>query len=316
MSPHANTAVTPYASPAGVALRERGRPLTITSRVLRRWALPRPDDAGDKEERGRVLVVGGAPGMPGAVILAATAALRAGAGKLQVATCATIQQHVAVALPEALVIGLRETASGGIDPAAADELLEHANHAQALLVGPGVMDEEAICQLLHSMIPRLDTPTLILDAGALSIVNGAPHTLQPLRGNVVLTPHAGEMAAMLGIEKAAVTEKAPTVARQAAHDWQAVVALKGAATIIATPDGELYQNRSGNVGLATSGSGDTLSGIIAGFAARGATPAQAAAWGVHLHGQAGDRLASRIGGLGFLARELLAEIPPLLAALA
>jgi NAD(P)H-hydrate repair Nnr-like enzyme with NAD(P)H-hydrate dehydratase domain len=123
------------------------------------------------------------------------------------------------------------------------------------------------------------------------------------------------MANLLGIDKAEITRNPAVIARQAAAHFQAVVALKGATTLIAEPGGKLYCNQTGNVGLATSGSGDTLSGIVAGLAARGAPPGQAAAWAVYLHGSAGDKLAARFGPLGFLARELLAEIPGLMATL-
>jgi ADP-dependent NAD(P)H-hydrate dehydratase len=131
----------------------------------------------------------------------------------------------------------------------------------------------------------------------------------------VVTPHAGEMASCLKAEKTEVAGDPAATARRAAELFRCVVALKGAETVIALPDGECYRNRAGNVGLATSGSGDTLGGIVAGLAARGAAPVQAAVWGVHLHARAGDRLARRIGPLGFLARELLDEIPGLMAKL-
>ena len=287
----------------------------LTPGLLKRWALPQPDDAGDKEERGRVLVVGGAPEMPGAVILAATAALRAGAGKLQIATCRSISQLVAAAVPEARVIALPETKDGAIASAAAGKIIEHANHAQAVLVGPGMIGESAIIPLLKKLLPNIKEATLVLDAGALACVPNDEHCLHSLHRRVVLTPHAGEMAKMLGMDKEDVTRDPLQIARRAARELRAVIALKGAETFIIEPGGKAYCNRTGNVGLATSGSGDTLSGIIAGLAARGAAPLQAAAWGVYLHGRAGDRLARRMGRLGFLARELLAEVPRLMSEL-
>jgi ADP-dependent NAD(P)H-hydrate dehydratase len=156
---------------------------------------------------------------------------------------------------------------------------------------------------------------LVLDAEAMLAVAGRPEQLHALRRPAILTPHAGEMASLLDLDKDRVLDDVVGTALRAAAHFRAVVALKGSETIISTPDGESWRNRTGNVGLATSGSGDTLSGIIAGLAARGADPPHAAAWGVYLHGSAGDRLADRVGPLGFLARELLAEIPPLMAEL-
>jgi ADP-dependent NAD(P)H-hydrate dehydratase len=176
-------------------------------------------------------------------------------------------------------------------------------------------DEAAVVRLIRDLLPQTRTATGILDAAALTLATEDPACLRILGGNGVLTPHAGEMAGMLGVEKEAVARDPIGTVRQAAAEWQTVVALKGAETFIAAPDGELYRNRTGNVGLATSGSGDTLAGIVAGLAARGAEPLQAAVWGVYLHARAGDRLAARMGRLGFLARELLDEIPPLMAEL-
>lgn len=262
-----------------------------------------------------MLVVGGAPEMPGAVILAATAALRAGAGKLQIATCRSIAQAVAVAVPESRVIALPETKAGAIAASAADKILEHANRAQSVLIGPGMIGEESIARLLKNILSGIEDTTLLLDAGALVCVEGDERCLHALKGEVVLTPHAGEMAKMLGREKDEVSRDPLTTALRTAHNLRAVIALKGRETFIVGPDGTAYCNRTGNVGLATSGSGDTLSGIIAGLAARGASPIQATAWGVYLHGRAGDRLARRTGRLGFLARELLAEVPMLMSEL-
>ena len=261
------------------------------------------------------MVVGGAVEMPGAVILAATAALRAGAGKLQIATCRSIAPSVALAVPEARVFALPETKAGAIATSAADKILEHANNTHALLVGPGMIGESAIMRLLKKLLPDINVPVLVLDAGALSCIEEDEQCLHDLKGRVVLTPHAGEMAKMLGTDKEDVTRDPLLTARRAARALRAVIALKGRETFIVGPNTDAYCNRTGNVGLATSGSGDTLSGIIAGLAARGAEPLQAAAWGVYLHGRAGDRLARRMGRLGFLARELLAEVPALMSEL-
>jgi ADP-dependent NAD(P)H-hydrate dehydratase len=283
--------------------------------LLRGWPLPQPDEDADKEERGRVLVVGGAPEMPGAVMLAATAALRAGAGKLRIAAGRSIAQAIAVAIPEARVFALPETKKGGIAASAAPLIAEYAEQAQAVLIGPGLVDEGAVKRLMKGLLPRLKDTTIVLDAGALSCFSEAPDWLHKSEVKTILTPHAGEMAGMLKVDVESIRRDPLAVARRAASKFKAVIALKGRETFIVAPDGEAYSNRTGNVGLATSGSGDTLSGIIAGLAARGTDPLRAAAWGVYLHARAGDRLAKRVGRLGFLARELLEEIPSLLAGL-
>jgi hydroxyethylthiazole kinase-like uncharacterized protein yjeF len=278
--------------------------------------LPQPDEGGDKEERGRVLVVGGATEMPGAVVLAATAALRAGAGKLQIATCRSIAQSVAVAVPEARVFALPETRAGAIAVSAAGEIGKRAGRVNAVLIGPGMIDEDSVARLVQKVLPQTGKATIVLDAAALSCFTESAQCLHGLECKAVLTPHAGEMAMMLDISKSAVTRDPLATAREAARSLRAVVALKGAETHIAAHNvSKSYCNRTGNVGLATSGSGDTLSGIVTGLAARGATPLQATVWGVYLHARAGDVLLKRMGRLGYLARELLAEVPALMSKL-
>jgi ADP-dependent NAD(P)H-hydrate dehydratase len=294
------------------ASRSVPHPLVITPRLLAQWPLPAAEEGGDKDGRGRVLAIGGGTEMPGAILLAGIAALRAGAGKLQIATCTSVAPHVGVMVPEARVIGLPTTRSGGIAPTAAAKCIALAKGVDAMVVGPGMVDHRAVHAFTRRLVERVTDPTIVLDAAAVTIARKlVPRT----KAKVVLTPHAGEAASMMGITKAEVTRDPASMARRIAKELGVVVALKGAITFVADPSGTSYENRAGNVGLATSGSGDTLSGIVAGLAARGASPMQAAVWAVHLHAKAGERLAKRIGPIGYLARELLAEIPPLLAQL-
>ena len=297
-------------------------PMAVDDALLRAWPLPMPSADGDKEERGRLLVIGGSRQMPGAVILAATAAMRAGAGKLAIATGASVAQLVALAIPESRVIGLRETGEGGIvaDAAVALESLE--GRLDAVLIGPGMQDEPAICDFVHALLPMLDGVSVILDAAAMGVVceaaakdgNGEGF-LGRYGAQVLVTPHAGEMAHLSGASKEEVAADPEGIARRMAQRWRATVALKGPVTHIATPDGRLWKHVGGNVGLAASGSGDTLAGIIVGLAARGAPLEQAAAWGVALHARAGDRLAEQTGPLGYLTRDLAAQVPMLMHSL-
>jgi hydroxyethylthiazole kinase-like uncharacterized protein yjeF len=295
-------------------------PLDIDQSLLRGWALPVPEPGSDKEGRGHVLVLGGSREMPGAVILAATAALRAGAGKLTIATGKSVAQLVALALPEARVIGLDETDSGGFTQDAVATLDPLADKVAAILIGPGMQDEPATALLVHALLPRLagsDT-SVVLDACAMGAILFPPDGATPFRfaQPVVLTPHAGEMAHLGGAPKDDIVADPDRHAVDAAARWHAVVALKGARTVIAAPDGASWQHEGGNIGLATSGSGDTLAGIIAGLAARGASLEQATCWGVALHAHAGERLALQFGQLGYLAREITGEIPRLLEQIA
>ena len=298
----------------------------VIDSTLRDWPLPIPSADGDKEERGRVLVIAGSREMPGAVILAATAALRAGAGKLAVATCSGVARLVALAIPESRVIELPETAAGGIAPEAAELLGPLVARYDAVLIGPGMLDDQAACALVIALLPRLGNVKLVLDACAMNVVRRQLHAVdaatpqqqryvQGFSSPVLLTPHAGEMAHLTVADKRTVLETPCEAALQAARRWNALVALKGAPTFIAAPDGRVWKHEGGNIGLAVSGSGDTLAGIIAGLAARGASLEQACAWGVALHARAGERLAQRYGPLGYLASELSAEVPAIMHAL-
>lgn len=292
------------------------RTLVITPALLRRMALPLPDKGGDKEERGRVLVVGGEAETPGALVLAATAALRAGAGKLRIAAPKGVAQALAAAVPEARVFGLPETKAGALAPSAAREIAELSAGVQAVLVGPGMIDEGSISRLMKEVLPRAGRAALILDAGALACIRDSPDLLRGLGRRVILTPNHDEMASIRGSSEAEIKRDPAGLAKGAADDWGAVVALKGRETFIASPAvREVYSNRAGNVGLATSGSGDVLCGIIAGLAARGSAPLQSAVWGVYVHARAGEALAKKVGPLGYLARELAAEVPALMSML-
>lgn len=287
---------------------------TGAAKINRSWLaqhpLPRPDAAGDKDTRGIVLVVGGAVELPGAVLLAGIAALRAGAGKLQIATCRDVVPQIGTAVPEALVASLPQSASGGIAADAAEAIVKRAHGADVVLLGPGMVGkEDDVHALVRQVLKGVVDAVLVLDAEALEPAAQMPKLTGGHGGRLVLTPNGGEMASMLSIDKDVVTERPREIAEQAAHKLGAVVVLKGSVTYIASPDQPTCCYTGGDVGLATSGSGDTLAGVIAGLAARGTDPFIAACWGVFLHGEAGSALAKKIGRIGFLARELLDEIP-------
>lgn len=292
-----------------------GPAVELDDETLRAWPLPQPEADADKEQRGRVLVIAGSAEMPGAAVLAAEAALRAGAGKLVVATAARAAPWVALQLPEARVIALDEDDGGAILARSAQRLHPLLPKVAAVLVGPGMQPEGAACDVVEALQPALRGTPLLLDAAAMAVVR-RPSAARGWRGPLALTPHAGEMAHLTGEDKDSLSRDPEDTARRAAARWGAVVALKGAVTWLAAPDGRRWVHRRGDVGLATSGSGDVLAGLVVGLMARGAPPEQALAWGVALHARAGERLAARVGPMGYLARELPGEVPALMASLA
>jgi ADP-dependent NAD(P)H-hydrate dehydratase len=283
---------------------------SVTPELLRSWQLPEP--TGDKNSRGSILVIGGSAETLGAVLLAAEAALRAGAGKLQVATAASVAGHAAAALPEALVRGLPETDGGAVRADAADAVRDLAEAADAVLLGPGMVDKEQTQGFGERLIPHLECP-LALDALALSCVTADESVVHHLGGRAVFTPNPLELALSLHVKPADIEDDAAGATLDLAARARAAVGLGGVTSWIGAPDGRLWRDDSGSAGLGVSGSGDVRAGITAGLLARGAAAEQAAVWAAHLHGRAGERLASSVGRLGFLARELPAEVPRALA---
>ncbi|MCJ2036577.1 NAD(P)H-hydrate dehydratase [Methylobacterium sp. J-068] len=288
----------------------------LNAERLRQRPLPTPQ-AGSKDDRGSVLVLGGCAEVPGAVFLAGVAALRAGAGKLKIASVRSVAVAMALAVPEAMVIGLPETEAGAIDPEpAAAHIAAASKRCDAVLLGPGMGTGEGTMALVRAILAARPDIAYVLDAGAICGLAGHVDVVRALERSPVITPHAGEMAQLLGWEREAVEAEPLEAARRAADLTRAVVIMKGAESWIVAPDGACWRYEGGGVGLATSGSGDALAGIVAGILARGADPLTAALWGVYLHGEAGARLASSIGPVGFLAREISGEVPAILSGFA
>jgi len=277
--------------------------------------LPAHGEATDKNARGRVLLIGGSAFVPGALRLTAEAALRAGAGKLQMATVESAAMPLGVLVPEAAMIGLPADNQGEITADAADAVLDLLDRCDALVIGPGMSEQANARGLLKQLLMQpMNGATIILDAAAATCAGALQPLIVGYAGEIIFTPHHGEMAALMDVTKEAVAEDPHGIAREAAKRFGAVVVLKAADTVIATPDGEMFVYSSDCVGLATGGSGDVLAGLIGGLAARGAPAVVAAAWGVWLHGRAGQAAAERIGPIGFLARDLVEQVPRLMAA--
>ena len=286
--------------------------VVVTPAVLRDRPLPDHGEGTTKHARGRVLVVGGTAETPGAVLLAGVAALRAGAGTVQLATAATAASGLAIAVPEARVIGIDGEEPGDFDHSAVDKLQPLLDKADAVLVGPGTFAPEATAGLVRAAVDALRATDgrLILDAGSLPLLQDEPSLLAPLGARAVAMPNPSEMALLLDIEEDTVDDDPEGVLRRAVERLGCVVTLRGAETWSAGPDTPPYLDQSGTSGLATSGSGDVLAGLIAGYAARGAEALDAVLWATHVHGAAATRCAAVTGDVGFLARELLDEIGP------
>ena len=282
------------------------RPKALTRAALKEFPLPAIVD-GDKETKGRILIVAGCREVAGAALLVANAAMRAGAGKLQIATVEAVAIPTALAMPEAKVMGFEEARDGGFTKAAVSELVEHAEQADTVVAGPG-MASAGTCAALADALLATDKQ-LVLDAALL-------HSLKPARSDrdplPVLLPHAGEMASLLDCDEDAVDQDPVGCGLRAAERYRSIVLVKGTTSHVVTPDGPAWTYDGGAPGLGVSGSGDTLAGIVGGLLARGADPLTALLWSVLLHGEAGEALARKVGPVGFLARQIPDEIPALL----
>lgn len=267
-------------------------PTELTADLLRSWGMPDPGDS--KKSRGRVIAVGGSRRSPGAVLLAGEAALRVGAGRLSLLVPASLEARLSTAIPEAAVALLPAEPEETLDADLRDEVAA----ADAVLVGPGFDDPDQTRTTLLS-IAEATTGCLVVDAFALGVLPDVDRDRLPEQ--VVLTPNREEAAILLGRD---LGDDTVEDLREIARRFDAVVACYGD---IVAPDGAAWHLSAGGPGLGTAGSGDVLVGAVAGFAARGMTPAHAAAWGAWVHAQAGDVL-TEAPGIGFLARDLLSEL--------
>lgn len=279
---------------------------------LKSHPLPDHHDSVDKNGRGRVLVIGGCRRVPGGMLLTAEAAFRAGAGKVTIATIASAAIPLGVAFPSCAVVALPETASGEISPESADLLIAELALHDSVVLGPAMIDADIVHTLLQALLIELPADQfLLLDAFALRAAASCAGAIRARASHTVLTPHEGELAALLDIDKAVVAGDPLAALVEAADRFRAAVMVKGATSHLIA-GGSCLAYAGGGHGLAVSGSGDILAGLIAGLGAQGLSPLEAAAWGIWLHGEAGRRLAETMGPLGYLARELLPLVPGLM----
>lgn len=271
--------------------------------------LPPPEEGTDKNERGRVLTVGGSTTVPGALLLTGEAALRAGAGKIQLATVSTAALGLGLRFPEAAVYALAINADGELAAGNAREIVHWMTLNDALVLGPGTSQKADGADLIAEIARSGAKMPLLLDAAMLHFLPRVVEEIVAYSGPKILTPHPGEMATLMNC---APEDICCELAEAAAARFNATVVLKSSCTWIATPGQPSVLYDQGSPGLATAGSGDVLAGIIGGLLARQVPAHEAAAWGVWVHGEAGRKLAEEVGVLGFLAREILPLVPSLL----
>jgi hydroxyethylthiazole kinase-like uncharacterized protein yjeF len=270
--------------------------------------LPRRELGTHKGDYGHVLIVAGSPGKSGAAILAARAAVRAGAGLVTAAVPEPVVSVVDLGSIESMTLPLPAGASGQLTAAAADRVLAAAEGKSVLALGPGLGQEEGTAEAIRRIVLETTLP-LVLDADGLNAFAGRASELAGRGIDTVLTPHPGELGRLLGIPTAEVQADRIGSARRAAAETGAVVVLKGYRTLVATPEGEVNVNPTGNPGMASGGTGDVLTGLIAGLIAQGLEVLDAALLAVYLHGLAGDLAAAEAGEAGMTAGDLVGFLP-------
>lgn len=286
------------------------RPAALTRAALAKFPLP-PIEGGDKDAHGRVLLIAGSRDTPGSAVLAAHGAMRAGAGKVRIATVDSRAAHIALAMPEARVSALAEARDGGFARSATKQIILFAKDADIIIAGPGMQENKA-ADALAALLPRLGL-SLVLDAAMLHALPARAGDARRADRPPILLPHHGEMASLIDCDEDDVAADPLGCGRACADRYDAVTLVKGVQSHVVAPDGRAWLYRGGGPGLGVSGSGDVLAGIVGGLLARGADPLTACLWGVFLHGEAGAALAKKVGPIGYLARELPAEIPALLS---
>lgn len=267
----------------------------------------RPDDS-NKGTLGSLLCICGSYGMAGAAIMAGKAALRCGIGLLKIAVPKSIYPVCATNILESVYYPLEETSNGVISSKNTDFLLEMCEKSSAVVIGCGLSVCDDTKNLVQSVITNCEKP-LVIDADALNCICNKPEILKNLKAPAIITPHPGEMARLLHSTPKTVNSNRENTAINFAKKFGVVTVLKGAGTIIASPDGEVYINHTGNSGMATGGSGDVLSGIIGSLLAQGVAPINAAAAGVFLHGTIGDLAAEKLGKISMLPTDMIDMIP-------
>ncbi|MAI79509.1 MAG: bifunctional ADP-dependent NAD(P)H-hydrate dehydratase/NAD(P)H-hydrate epimerase [Deltaproteobacteria bacterium] len=271
-------------------------------------ALPRRPHSGHKGHFGHVLLLAGSEGKTGAAALSAAAALRTGSGLVTLGCPASLEPLLAAKVTEAMTAALPEEPSKSLSKSALSSILDLLQTRSVLGLGPGLGTEDSTRDLILSLLEATSLP-MVIDADGLNVLGGALSSLKNREGATVLTPHPGEAGRLLGLTPAEINADRISVARRLSLETGSIVLLKGSGTVIADPGGQTLVNPTGGAYLASAGNGDVLTGVITALIGQGLDPFHATALGAYLHGDAGDRLARRIGQSGLLAGEISAEIP-------
>ena len=261
-----------------------------------------------KGDYGKVFVVAGSEGMTGAAFLACQGALSSGSGLVINGIPESLNQIMEIKLTEVMTLPLAETSIKSLSLKAKDAILDFALKSDVVVLGPGLGRNSETQELIKSLIIDIEKP-LVLDADGINAIEGEMELLESRVNTTVITPHPGEMARLLGQSVESINLNREDTAKNVAQKTGAIVCLKGHNTIIASPEGEIYINNTGNSGMATGGTGDVLTGMIASFIGQGLEAFSATVAAVYLHGLAGDIAVEEIGPFCLIATDLIDYLP-------
>jgi hydroxyethylthiazole kinase-like uncharacterized protein yjeF len=275
--------------------------------------LLRRNPKAHKNQFGHVLILAGSPTMLGAAALSGLAAMRSGAGLVTLGVPKslnlTLQKKIS---PVIMTWPLPETSQQTFSLLAYQDLKKRLNSFQAIAIGPGLSQNTNTQRFILKVIENVKQP-LVIDADALNAISENTRSLTKISNTKVLTPHPGEMARLTHLPKVYIEGHRQTVAKDFAKTHKVILLLKGHETIVASADGEIYVNKTGNPGMATAGSGDVLTGMIAAFLAQGLSGFEAAKWAAFLHGRAGDLAAKAKTKISIIAMDIVENIPRAMA---
>lgn len=275
-----------------------------------RSLLPLRHPVSHKGDYGHVLLLGGSVNMRGAIALSGGAAIRSGAGMVTLAVPQALLSAFPNRQPELMFWGLDTDEQGFIAAHSLDKIRYWQQRVSVVAVGPGLGAYDEALKIVDEVMSWDKQRLLVIDADGLNALQGNTELLQQARSPLVITPHPGEMSRLTGLTIAEIQGNRIDVARQYAAEWNTIIVLKGHKTVVAEPDGQIYINTRGNSGMATAGSGDVLTGVIAGLAAQGSTPLEAALAGVFVHAVAGDLAAEQVGERSLTASDIITGLSP------
>jgi len=269
--------------------------------------LPKRSKNSHKGMYGKAHVIAGSSGMTGAAILTCKSALRSGLGLLKLYIPESLNLLITMSVPEVVTVPLNEMRRGVININQISKIITDSVDVDVIAIGPGCGTSSEMSELVRQMIEVVECP-LVIDADGLNVLAKNVSWLNHKKAEIILTPHPGEMARLMGITIDEVTDHPIEVAKQFAKEHDVILVLKGSRTVIATPKGDVFVNVNGNNGMATAGSGDVLTGVITGFIAQGMTPKEAVILSVYIHGRSGDIMARKKGEFGLLAGDIVSGL--------